>query len=1041
MRIDGFGKFAGFDRGPFECPVTIFQGANEAGKSTLLAFIRRVFFGFPDRRSRRNPYPPLAGGRHGGSMTIVSDAGETFTLQRFKGVGGGAVSLSTASGEPLPTVDLPSLLGHHSRDVFENVFAFTLDELHDDALLKDDRINSQIYSAGMGAAKLPEALKKLSEDKSGLFLKGGSKHALHEVAGGLDRVDSALGDVRNNAKQYGKLSARLEELKAELEQLNGRRREHQLRLDRQRRLESAWGDWNELDVVERDLAELPAIEEFPIDGVSRLEALEERVRTTRLEYDSAKRDLAEAESKTEARIEHAAILTHAAEIRSLEQGRTSFDSAVGDLPKRKIQLEEQGKILAATLKDLGADWDEIRLKNFDLSLAVREDISQYQEKLRKTRETLAHRESILDRDETALKEFSEAENRAEQALKAAAKPILGEEQLRRRRSLIPAASLRLNQRNSARERITTLQDQLDGLAIPAAPDSRRNNSKTFAVLGIVVGLAILVGGAVLGGPALPIAIFSGLALTGIAAYLYAFGRSHLGADAESPLAAPLRNSLLRAEEELKELQSKLKRDAASLGVEMIDETSLIAVGDALENEQNRALERQRLLADLEQAKELTRQRKNRMDRAKEAVKQARNQAETAQGEWLEWLRTRGLRDTFVPETVVELRGKVELGLNQLRELKDWQRRIEAIRKDISEYTAMVEPLASAFDIAIDPNDPRSIKAATGRLVELHGKVQRKIRDQTEAEAKLAEAKRRLEERESDFRNAEAEMKELLQSGRAANAEDFRAQASLHSRRAGLKDKRRDALARLQRLSGPGELLESLMQTLRETDIETIGKEARRLEEERDATAEKIQELSTQRGSIQTELENLTGEKESSKLRAERHRLLEDIRGHAREWLVHTIAENLLKEARGKFEKERQPDVLRHSEGYFRDMTGGRYQAVFSPLGRSEIHVKDFDGSTKQPDQLSRGAREQLFLALRFGLVRELGQRAERLPVIIDEALVNFDPDRGLRAARAFVELAEQNQVLVFTCHPQIVDWFARAAAEHGVQPPQTIPID
>ena len=62
-------------------------------------------------------------------------------------------------------------------------------------------------------------------------------------------------------------------------------------------------------------------------------------------------------------------------------------------------------------------------------------------------------------------------------------------------------------------------------------------------------------------------------------------------------------------------------------------------------------------------------------------------------------------------------------------------------------------------------------------------------------------------------------------------------------------------------------------------------------------------------------------------------------------------------------------------------------------------------------------------------------------MIVDEALVNFDPDRGLRAAQAFVELAEQNQVLVFTCHPQIVDWFAKAAAEHGVQPPQTIPID
>ena len=120
------------------------------------------------------------------------------------------------------------------------------------------------------------------------------------------------------------------------------------------------------------------------------------------------------------------------------------------------------------------------------------------------------------------------------------------------------------------------------------------------------------------------------------------------------------------------------------------------------------------------------------------------------------------------------------------------------------------------------------------------------------------------------------------------------------------------------------------------------------------------------------------------------------------------------------------------------MTRGRYTNVFSPLGESELRVTDGDGQSLRPDQLSRGTREQLFLSLRFGLIRELGQHSERLPVIVDEALVNFDPDRGLKAAHAFLELAEQNQVLVFTCHPQIVDWFATAADDRGSAPPETV---
>ena len=82
--------------------------------------------------------------------------------------------------------------------------------------------------------------------------------------------------------------------------------------------------------------------------------------------------------------------------------------------------------------------------------------------------------------------------------------------------------------------------------------------------------------------------------------------------------------------------------------------------------------------------------------------------------------------------------------------------------------------------------------------------------------------------------------------------------------------------------------------------------------------------------------------------------------------------------------------------------------------------------------MSRGTREQLYLSLRFGLIREFGERTERLPVVVDEVLVNFDPKRAGRAARAFAELANTNQVLVFTCHPETVALFTDVASETQV---------
>jgi uncharacterized protein YhaN len=109
------------------------------------------------------------------------------------------------------------------------------------------------------------------------------------------------------------------------------------------------------------------------------------------------------------------------------------------------------------------------------------------------------------------------------------------------------------------------------------------------------------------------------------------------------------------------------------------------------------------------------------------------------------------------------------------------------------------------------------------------------------------------------------------------------------------------------------------------------------------------------------------------------------------------------------------------------MTGQRYTRLFVPVGERTITVMDGSGSARQPHELSRGTREQLYLALRFGLVREFGEHAERLPVVVDEALVNFDPERARRAAEAFAALSETNQVLVFTCHPATAEMFAEAA--------------
>jgi uncharacterized protein YhaN len=135
---------------------------------------------------------------------------------------------------------------------------------------------------------------------------------------------------------------------------------------------------------------------------------------------------------------------------------------------------------------------------------------------------------------------------------------------------------------------------------------------------------------------------------------------------------------------------------------------------------------------------------------------------------------------------------------------------------------------------------------------------------------------------------------------------------------------------------------------------------------------------------------------------------------------------LLSRAREKFQKERQPGVIQHAQHFFSIVTGGRYPRLYAPMGEHSITVEDDNGAAKQPNDLSRGTREQLYLALRFGLIREFGKHAESLPVIVDEVMVNFDPERASRAAEAFADLSATNQILVFTCHPATQALFTTA---------------
>ena len=63
--------------------------------------------------------------------------------------------------------------------------------------------------------------------------------------------------------------------------------------------------------------------------------------------------------------------------------------------------------------------------------------------------------------------------------------------------------------------------------------------------------------------------------------------------------------------------------------------------------------------------------------------------------------------------------------------------------------------------------------------------------------------------------------------------------------------------------------------------------------------------------------------------------------------------------------------------------------------------------------MSRGATDQLYLAVRLAVCKLCLE--ENPPIMLDDALVAFDDDRLKLALELLQELAQRQQIILFTC--------------------------
>jgi uncharacterized protein YhaN len=203
-----------------------------------------------------------------------------------------------------------------------------------------------------------------------------------------------------------------------------------------------------------------------------------------------------------------------------------------------------------------------------------------------------------------------------------------------------------------------------------------------------------------------------------------------------------------------------------------------------------------------------------------------------------------------------------------------------------------------------------------------------------------------------------------------------------------------------------------------------------LQEEREGLTTRLRELEVAIsgddqaiGDLKGKLKLMEQDEQLGDLLFQQRTLQEQLADATRRWATLALCRYLLEEARSVYERERQPQVIREADRFLHTMAHGRYR-LLAAAGEEGVHLEDRSLARKEEVAWSAGLADQVYLAIRLGLAREFARHSEPLPVILDEVLVKFDPSRRVNTARVILEFAREQQVLLFSCHPEIMEVIA-----------------
>jgi|694.fasta_scaffold45640_3 uncharacterized protein YhaN len=1044
--VERFGKLSRTTIEGLGPGVQVLYGTNETGKTTLLEFVRAIFFGFEGlfQRGVLDPRESCAGRLHvrtlpERSLVAIERRHEgphlgglsrTDYMDDVVGLGGDIgdridiTELETPADAPRHRIYVQDLVGSIDEGTFTNVMAFGLDELHELRTLEPEGCGSRLYELACGLdrskvarvlAHLRDAIARLDANDPAISPRAAledRRRALAERLAGFGRPAVAAGG----------LWAESAHVDAEIRSLEARvaaavRDEEIVRAVLP--LEGIHAEWR------RTAAHLAALDAAPLVHADR-DAW--RAANRRL-----KRLMRSAALRKKKRAKTARLLRELPGESPVWRHRVAVAAAIDEQPRLERLVADVSRAEAHARLAARRFGEQVGVAGLTRIVNVAHVIDATGEALPDVLlpEGFTHSFGPLRSRARACARASRRRVEARREL-AAARRVLAEargsagagrsgavptatalEQAGERASVLRrrlAAGERAGELGRAVERLEhEVRESLAGQLIPVP-------------WLVALGLLFVVGtGMLLSGLLLPATVTGSLSYALAALGLVGTGVSSVTTWSIDRTASARLDAVRRQLEMARTQREEALAQCAALDAGL--------PGTSAESLERRLAQAQAEVDRLEQlvAREGSVQSlAERVALAEQGLAEATAARAEARARWRKALEQRGLPPTLTPREVRQ----IATHRTTLLALDDDRRRLSdearTKREEVAAFAKQIDDLLVECELVPESTPLEHLRLLEERLAADKSAVRRR-----------AQLTRRLELARRRHRNA---LRHVHVAERAVR--EFFARWGVETEEAFLA--RVDRRAEYEQARLEADTAETTWRDARRRTVEPVEIDAwlaevgavpleRRLAAATAVTARHraaLAEAERRRDALAARLQSAANDRITEGVQAELASVEEQL---GRQWERRRVLERarlLLEQTRAAVARDHQPPVLREASRWLARLTDGRYARITTAIDEARLEVHEQDGTLWNPERLSRGTREQVFLALRLALIRDLGRHDVSLPLVMDDALVNFDDQRAPLAARVLVEfVAEQaagRQMLVLTCHQHVARVFHEA---------------